>query len=43
MPIKAVFKFRQIAWQMLGPDRMVGAVQGGLDIAQHGVDPAKGG
>lgn len=41
-PIEAVRKFGEVARQMLGSNRMVGFLQGVLDVAEHGVDPHEG-
>lgn len=38
-PVEAVCKFCEVARQMLGADRPVGAMHSVLDVAQHRIDP----
>src|SRR5215510_10748139 len=37
--IETVAELSEVARQMLEADRVVGSMQGVLDIAQHGIDP----
>jgi hypothetical protein len=39
--VEALAEFGQVTRQMLGTDRMVGAVDGVLDVAGHGIDPVE--
>src|SRR3954452_9202308 len=41
-PVEAVFELGEVAWHVLGSDRVVGPNDGGLDVAQGGVDPLEG-
>jgi len=38
-PIEAVLEFSEIAAGVFGADRVVGAAQTVLEIAEHGIDP----
>ena len=40
--IEAVLEFSEIAAGVFGADRVVGATQTVLEIAEHGVDPFEG-
>lgn len=42
-PVEAVFELGKVARHMLGADGPVGSGNGGLDIAESGVDPLEGG
>jgi hypothetical protein len=37
--VKAVAKFRQVAWEMFGTDAMMDAPDIALDIGNQGMDP----
>src|SRR4029077_3628306 len=38
-PVEAIFEFGEVARDMLAVDGAVGSCDGGLDVAQRGVDP----
>ena len=40
--VEAVFEFGEVARDMLAVDGAVGSCDGGLDVAQRGVDPFEG-
>lgn len=40
-PVKTKTKLGKIPGQMLFADRMIGAVDGFLDVAEHGIDPGE--
>src|SRR3954454_338344 len=42
-PIEAVFELGEVTRHVLLVDRAVGTDDGGLDVAQRGVDPVEGG
>ena len=39
--VEAIRELGQVAWQVLGAHRVVGAVDRILDVAQHGIDPVE--
>ena len=42
-PVEAVLELGEVAWHVLGADGSPGSGDGGLDVAERGVDPVEGG